>query len=428
MMLFVSTLIGFNPVWGQNSSFNVNQISYLDIDSAITPATLEYLQTQLKNIPPKSLIVIRMNTPGGLVTTTKDIIAALDSHQSPKVIWVTPAAASAASAGAIISAVADFIVMSPGTTIGAATPVGISEDLKESDGKNKVLNDLIALVSGLAEHRGRDPRPFIEMISQAKSFSDSQALQEGISLGSAQSTQDIIDLLQNKTFRRKEITYALNFSLQLDHQTYSPNLYQSVLSILAQPQLAYILFLLGIALIYFELQAPGGYIAGGLGVTSLIIAAISFQVLPLNWGAMGLIILGFILFILEIYIISYGLLSIGGIISLTLGSLFLFQTEHALIMPPQTIILSTLFSILLVMAGLTFFLFRTRKKNDYAFFSPLGKEGVVLKTSKLLPQVKIEGQIWNAVSIDPLEINDRVIVIGYDNQKLEVIVSKITRS
>lgn len=428
MMLFVSILLGFNQLQAKSEIFSVNQISYLDIDSAITPATLQYLQTKLKNIPKQSLIIIRMNTPGGLVTTTKEIISELNAHPAPKVIWVSPSGGSAASAGAIISAAADFIVMTPGSTIGAATPVGIGEDIKESDGKNKILNDLVALVESLSDMRGRDSKPFKEMITKATSFSDKQAQSRGVSLGNAESTQDVIDLLTHATFKRQDTTYSLSFSKALDYVVHEQNFYQKVLSTLAQPQLAYILFLVGIALLYFELQAPGGFIAGGLGMISLLIAAISFQVLPLNWGAMGLMILGIILFVLEIYITSYGLLSIGGVISLTLGSLFLFQAEHALILPPKAIILSTLFSILFVMAGLTFFMFKTRRKNEDAFFSPVGKAGYVLKIHPLYAQVKVEGQIWRAVSVEDLEVNDKILVTHFDDKKLELSISKITRS
>jgi len=427
-MLFVSFLLGFNEIKAQPINFSVNQISYLDIDSAITPATLEYLQTQLKNIPKHSLVIIRMNTPGGLVTTTKEIIAAINSHPAPKVIWVTPSGGSAASAGAIISSAADFIVMSPGTTIGAATPVGINEDIKESDGKNKILNDLVALVESLSNLRGRDAAPFKEMITKAKSFGDDEAIKKGVSLGRAESTQDILDLLKTTTFKRQNITYSLKLSNALDYVVHEQTLYQKILSTLAQPQLAYILFLVGIALLYFELQAPGGFIAGGLGLISLLIAAISFQVLPLNWGAMALIILGVVLFVLEIYITSYGILSIGGVISLTLGSLFLFQAEHALILPPKAVILSTLFSILFVMGFLTFFLFKTRRTNKESFFSPVGKEGVVMHKSPSHLQVKVEGQIWRAVSEDTLEENDKFVVTHYDDKKLELVISKITRS
>lgn len=427
-MLFVSILLGFNEIKAQPENFSVNQISYLDIDSAITPATLEYLQTHLKNIPKSTLVIIRMNTPGGLVTTTKEIIAALNSHPAPKVIWVTPSGASAASAGAIISAAADFIVMSPGSTIGAATPVGINEDIKESDGKNKILNDLIALVESLSTMRGRDPAPFKEMITTAKSFGASEAQKKGVSLGDAESTQDILDLLAKATFKRQGVDYTLKYSQAIDYVVHELTLYQKILSTLAQPQLAYILFLIGVALLYFELQAPGGYIAGGLGLISLVIAAISFQVLPLNWGAFALIILGIVLFVLEIYITSYGLLSVGGVISLTLGSLFLFQAEHALILPPKAVILSTLFSILIVMGGISYFFVKTRRINEDSFFSPLGKEGIILRKTPPHYQVKVEGQIWRATSEEELNENEEVVVTQYDDKKLELGISKLTRS
>lgn len=427
-MLFVSILLKVSILGAKTLDYNVHQLNYLDIDSAITPATLEYLQTNLKQIPQKGLIVIRLNTPGGLVTTTKEIISALNGHDAPKVIWVTPSGASAASAGAIISSAADFIVMTPGTTIGAATPVGINDDIKESDGKNKVLNDLVALIEGLSELRKRDAAPFRDMIRTAKSFSNVEAQKKGISIGDAQTTQELIDLLQGKIFHRKDSSYQLSFSPNLDYKQHEQTLGQEILSLLAQPQLAYILFLVGAALIYFELQAPGGFIAGSLGAISLLIAAISFQVLPLNWGALLLVILGLILFVLEIYITSYGLLTIGAIAALTLGSLFLFQPENALIVPPMNIILSTLASVIVVMVGFSLFLFKTRRKGKENFFSPLHKEGVVIDVTSQFIQVKVEGQIWRAISKDTLLINDLITVTHVDNEKLQLTIEKISRS
>ena len=141
------------------TNYDVKEIRVLSVKSAITPATLDYLSNHLGKSSENRLTIIKMNTPGGLVTTTKDIIALFAKGNHPVVVWVTPEGASAASAGAIIASGAHFIFMAPGTNIGAATPVGLGEDLKESDGRKKAMNDLTATVRSLSEVRGRPARP-----------------------------------------------------------------------------------------------------------------------------------------------------------------------------------------------------------------------------------------------------------------------------
>ena len=248
----------------------------------------------------------------------------------PVIIRVYPEGASATSAGAIISSSAHILLMSPGSNIEAATPINSDGDIKNKDVRNKTVNDLVALVSSLSEARGRSVTSFKEMVEKASSFSAEEALKKNIIDGIVSSEAEIKKVLDGLEIVFQGEKMNLRLDDKLTFIDLPMDLGQKILSFFANPSFAYILFIIGAVLIYFELQAAGGFIAGSLGAVCLILAAIGFQVLPLNLGAMGLIVLSFILFFLEVYITSYGLLAFAGLASLIFGSLFLFRTNDSL--------------------------------------------------------------------------------------------------
>lgn len=398
----------------------------MSVNSAITPATYDYLKQNFNKLPETSLIVLKLNTPGGLVTTTKDIITLVGNKKRPFVVWITPEGASASSAGAIIASAAHYIFMSPATNIGAATPVGMGQDIPESDGRKKALNDLSALVRSLSVSRGRPSAPFVKMIISAESYTAEESRKLGIIDGIISSEQDMIPFLEGKkiTIDGIETTLVIKNPLYRD---YEPTLGQKILEVLANPSTAYILFLIGVALIYFELQAPGGFIAGAIGLCFLILSGIAFQVLPLDWGSMGLILAGIVLLILEVFIVSYGILTITGLIAFIMGSLFLFHGETGYISVHYNVILSSLAGVALAVGLIVWYLFRESKKQKAPdnFFLPEGAIGHVLtRTSPTTYQVKVRGEIWRATSEDDLNINDAVEVISVDTQNLVIKIRK----
>ena len=428
-LLFV---LGLLPLLGHAENYAIKEISHLNVDSAITPATYDYLKYQFKNVPEGSLILIKMNTPGGLISTTKDIITLIGAQNKPVVVWVTPQGASAASAGAIIAASAHFIIMSSGTNMGAATPVGMGEDIKEKDGKAKALNDLKATVRSLGQSRGRPTEPFEEMIEAAKSFTDQEAFKLKIIDGVVTQETSLKDLLDQKTFQLQGKKFTLQFGPEVYSKDYPPTIGQKILNVLANPSTAYFLFLIGAALLYFEFQAPGGYIAGGLGVILLILAAISFQVLPLDWGAFALLIIGIVLLIMEIFITSYGILGVGGVISFVAGSLFLFHGESGFISVEYPILISTALGVIAALALITWYILKDKKKqhphND--FFLPIGSTGIVLSSpdgNGHEYQIKVRGEIWRGQSQDVLKVGDTIQVIEIDSEKLIAQVKKVNK-
>lgn len=408
------------------AALEIKELGFLSVNSAITPATFDYLKYNFEKIPEDTLIILKLNTPGGLVSTTKDIITMAARKKRPMVVWITPEGASATSAGAIIASAAHFIFMSPGTNLGAATPVGLGDDIKESDGRKKAMNDLKALVRSLNISRGRPSEPFEKMITDAESYSSREALQLGIIDGVISNQEELLSILNGKTIKIEGVETKLVVKSPLS-KIYEPTAGQKILEVIANPSTAYILFLIAIALIYFELQAPGGYIAGTVGVCLLILSGIAFQVLPLDWGAMGLIVTGIFLLVLEIYVVSYGLLALAGVVAFVMGSLFLFHGEAGFISVQYNVIISALTGVFTASGLIVWYLLKEKKKlkspND--FFLPIGAKGSVLrKINEYEYQVKVRGEIWNAHSTSSLMIDDQVVVTEVDSSKLTLKIQK----
>lgn len=411
-----------------DTNYNVKEIRILSINSAITPATYDYLLGHLGKASENRLTIIKMNTPGGLVSTTKDIISLFSKGNHPVVVWVTPEGASAASAGSIIASGAHFIFMSSGTNMGAATPVGLGEDIKEGDGRKKAMNDLTATVRSLTQVRGRPSQPFEQMITEAKSFTDKESLELKIIDGIVEDEGTLVKSLEGKKWKNGNTDQVLSIPESTPVKVVELSTGQKILEVLTNPSTAYFLFLLGAALIYFELQAPGGFIAGSIGATFLVLAAIAFQVLPLDWGAFSLILVGVVCLILELYITSYGLLGIAGVVSFGLGSIFLFHGEEGFISIQYPVIISTFLGILVPMSFLTWYVLKDvrKKKASPDFFVPLNSEGIVMGMKGQHYQVKVRGEIWNALGEENLIPGDPITVIEANNKQLILKIKKKT--
>lgn len=420
-------VLGLFSLSSPAEDFPVRRVKVLSVSSAITPATLDYLKQAFKSSPEDSAYLIELNTPGGLVSTTKEIITLIGESPSPVIVWITPEGASASSAGAIIASAAHAIFMSPGTNMGAATPIGLGGDIKEDDGRKKALNDLSAMVRALSEERSRNPVPYEEMIRDAKSFTDKEAFRLKLIDGISSSREDLLSELNGKSIRIKGKELTLSLSAP-DIREIAPNLGQRILSVLANPELAYLLFLLGIALIYFEFQAPGGFVAGTIGFTLLILAAMAFQVLPLHWGSLGFIILGVALLIMEIFITSYGLLSLAGLTIFVLGSLFLFKGDEGFISIEYPVLYSTLAGVTVAVGLIVWYLYRETKKSrpEENFFLPVGTRGIIMKSSGTSGMIKVRGELWRYQATEEFAPGDSAEVISVDTTDLKVRIKSIS--
>ena len=429
----ISSNLNFTSASETNSqTLNVDRILIQSVNSSINPAIYSYLKEGQKEARNKStdLILIKLNTPGGLVSTTKEIINLIGESDIPYIIWITPEGASATSAGAIIASAAHVLYMSEGTNIGAATPIQMSGDIKESDLKNKAVNDLVALVQSLSEARGRQGKLFGDMVEKASSFKAREAYKKKLVNGIINNNEELFKIMngQEIILKGQKLKIKIN-SPKLDY--FEMDLGQKILDIFADPSMAYILFLIGAALLYLELQAPGGFLAGSIGAICLILAGIGFQVLPLNFGALGLIILSFVLFILEVYITSYGILSLAGIASLIFGSLFLYRTNDAYITVSTTMIASAVTAIAIFLSGMLYFIISDRKKNkgSHVFNQLIGKHAIIITSKESAEQnqtyeyqVKISSEIWKAHSVNKYEIGSSHLVV---NQNKETLILEI---
>jgi membrane-bound serine protease (ClpP class) len=432
LLKFISLLLFFSfQNLGFTAEYEIKSLKILEINSSINPATLNYLENNLKKLSKNkgNAVVIKLDTPGGLVTTTKAIITLIGSVDYPVIIWITPEGASATSAGAIIASAAHVLVMSAGTNIGAATPVGLGKDIKKSDGKAKAINDLVALVTSLSNARGRNAKKFELMISEASSFDSQTALKDKIIDGIVNSQVDLIKFINDREVKILGELQTLKVSNFTEIKIIEMDPGQRILNIFSNPMTAYILFIIGAALLYFEFQAPGGFIAGGVGVFCLVLAGIGFQVLPLNFGALGLVILSFILFILEAYITSYGVLTLSGVAALIFGSLFLFRTENAYLDIQLPMIFSVVAAIVIYVVIIGMVIIRSRGKKQ-TFFTTVDHEGHITNCLGLDGdlynyQVKVNGEIWNTSSKTEFLLHEKVNITSQDNDKNKITIEKL---
>ena len=406
----------------------INQIYQMKIDQTINPATLSHLSALLSNARAEknSAIVIQINTPGGLVSVTKKMITEIGESGLPYIAVVGPQGASATSAGAILSAAAHHLLMYPGTNIGAATPISIQSEIPK-DSRDKAINDLVALVTSLREAKNKPTKEFKEMITTAKSFSAKEAINLEIADNFITSPNELIQLIDGKTFILNEKSIKIKISTNVQMHSIEMDLGQKILNFLASPELAYLLFLFGAALIYFELQAPGGFIAGSIGAVLLIIAGISFQVIPLNIGGFGLIVLAFVLFVLEMYITSFGLLSLAGITSMVFGSLFLFRTDDAYFELSKTLIAATTSAVVCFLSIIVFIFVKTRKRMNSNFNDQLPANGVILKIvenkdGNYIYQIKVHGEIWKATSEKVFSVGETVDIKSKNTDNMTYIL------
>lgn len=458
-ILWLFIFVNISKTYASDSTeiFKISKIYEVEINSSINPATYEHLKKVFKKLSNEQspLLLIKMTTPGGLVSTTKEILNLFGSSDFPIALWIAPEGSSATSAGALIASGAHYLFMSDGTNIGAATPISIQGDLgdkpdknkevlneiknqkpsvseKTSDGSDvraKAVNDLVALVKSLSETRGRDAESYALMIEEAKSYTAKEAKDKKIIDQIANSFEEIKTYVNNKEINLKGIKkrYSIDNNIQIEKIPYS--LSDSMLNVFSSPEVAYILFLLGAALIYFELQAPGGFIAGGFGLLCLLLSGVGFHVLPVNYAGIGLIILSFVLFILEFYIPSFGLIAIAAVAALTFGSLILFDTPDSMISLSPLVLASSIGSIVLALILLSYFLYKTRhKKTPKDFFVPVGHKGKVesIQSSEgntNFYTVKVNGVIWKAKSNEKFQVGQLIKVDSSYDGSLTLVVS-----
>jgi membrane-bound serine protease (ClpP class) len=397
-------------------------IKVLRIEETINPGTAAFLARGATQAVEEDavLLVVELDTPGGLVTSMRTMIKTIMNVPIPVVVFVSPSGAQAASAGVFVVMAADIAAMAPGTNIGAAHPVVAGgKDMDETMG-TKVVNDLVAFIKSIATRRGRNAEWAEEAVRKSVSITAEEALKLKVIDLIARDMDELLLKLEGWPIQTKEGEKKLALK-GLPVETVEENLRDKILKTISNPNIAYLLMLIGMAGLYFELSHPGAIFPGVVGGISLILAFYAFQTLSVNYAGVLLIILGAILFLLEIKVTSYGLLSVGGVICLTLGSIMLFNTGA----PGLRISWSVLIPAVLVISGffmtVAFLAMRAHMAKPRTGYQGLIGEIAVAKES-LAPDGKVfvHGELWNATSEDIVPVGSKVEVIEVENLWLKV--------
>ncbi|MBW2487308.1 MAG: nodulation protein NfeD [Deltaproteobacteria bacterium] len=389
------------------------------INDAISPGVAEYINNSIEQAENEeaACLIIELDTPGGLAESMRLIIKDILGSSVPIVVFVAPRGARAASAGVMITMAADVAAMAPGTNIGAAHPVGAGG--KDISGKmsEKVINDMVAHAKSVAEKRGRNQEWVEQAIRESVSVTETEALKENIIDLIAEDTDDLIRQLNGRKIADKG-------ELKLDKAQkviVEPSLRTNILKTISNPNIAYILLMIGLAGLYFELSHPGAIFPGVIGGISLILAFFALQTLPVNYAGMLLIALAIILFIMEMKIASYGLLSVAGVLSLLLGSLMMFKNTG----PDMGLSLKVLLPTIILISGFFVFVaglvFRAQMSKPKTGTKGLvGEIGIVKKALAPEGKVFVHGELWHARAQAEIDVNQKVRVINVVNLMLEV--------
>ena len=393
-----------------------------EVDGIINPATAKFITESIDQAVEQGgqCLIIQLDTPGGLMDSMRNIVKKFLASPIPIIVYVAPSGARAASAGVFITMAANIAAMAPGTHIGAAHPVTLGEGKESKTMSEKIVNDTVSYIKTIAKTRGRNVEWGEQAVRKSVSITEEEALKLHVIDLISPDVQDLLAKLDGKVVKFDGVTRTL-LTKGIQPRSIKMSWRYKLLDTISNPSIAYILLMLGIYGIFFELSNPGAILPGVVGGIFLILAFYALQMLPVSFAGLALILFGIILFIAEIKVVSHGLLAIGGVISLFLGSLMLIEspTEY------MRISLSVIIPAVLVSAA--FFMFAVTKAIKARLTKPTtGMEGLVGETgtvsTPIAPEgkVSIHGEFWNAMSDQKIEAGEKIQVIGVVNLKLKV--------
>ncbi len=413
-------------------------VLHIPVEGAIGAATAQLIQKGFAEAEDQkaALIVIEMNTPGGLDSAMRDIIKSILASEIPVALFVSPSGSRAASAGTYILYASHIAAMTPVSTLGAATPVSIGGDgdSEEKDGekqddssdsamRRKVINDAAAYIRSLAEERERNVEWAEKAVREAVSLSAEEALKEGVIEYIAEDLDALLKALNGQSIK---INSEKTVTLDLDNvriETFTPDWRLKFLAAISDPSIAYILLMLGIYGIVFEFLSPGFGVSGTLGAIFLLIALFGLQMLPINYAGFAFIFLGMILLIAEIFLPTFGMLGVGGLVSFVLGSILLFDTNVPGFDVPYVTIFSTAISLFLLFLFLTFYVVRsvfgsaTTVSGNEQILHSLGEATEDFQGEG---RIRLLGESWRAHSQAFIKRGQKVKVLAKTGLLLEV--------
>jgi membrane-bound serine protease (ClpP class) len=404
----------------------VAQVVKVTINDTIQPISQEYIARAIDEAhrSKAQAVLIEMNTPGGLISSTQQIINKITASPVPVIVYVTPAGSHAGSAGIFILEAADVAVMAPGTAAGAAHPVlfvGPIQIKEDDEMKRKVENDAAALMRSVTSKRGRNIAAAESAVRESKSFTEQEALAQHLIDYVASSPEDLFRQMQGKTFKRFN---GEPETINLNGQPIVPfdmTVKEHVLDTLMEPDMAFLLLVIGALALYIEFNHPGAVIPGTVGIVFILLAVFALNLLPTRFAAFGLILGAFALFAAEAKFTTHGVLTVGGIVLLTLGGLLLVDSP----IPEMRVHLLTALAVSIPFGFITAFLMSIalkarRNKVVTGVQGLVGETGVAQTTLSPQGKVFVHGELWDAVASSALPVGQLVVVRGVQGLTLQV--------
>ena len=394
----------------------------LRLEGAISPASAHFLIEGLERAEREGAecLVVELDTPGGLMESMRSMVKALLNSEVPVVAFVYPKGSRAASAGVFVTLAAHIAAMAPGTNIGAAHPVMLGGERMGKEMSEKVTNDAVAYIKAIAERRGRNQKWAEDAVRKSISSTPEEALKAGVIDVIAEDLEELLEKIDGRKVKLpsgEKVLHTKGAKIVEIRMSFRDKILQT----LSNPNIAYILLILGFYGLIFELSNPGAILPGVIGGICIILAFYALQMLPVNYAGLLLILLGLGLLIADIKVPSYGLLTVGGIVSMTLGSIMLFRTPGSFLSVSWPVILAA------VITTAAFFIFAIGMAIKARLTKPVsGKEGLVgergVARTPLEPSgmVLVHGELWQAKSDEPVGEGEEVEVVAVEGLKLKV--------
>jgi membrane-bound serine protease (ClpP class) len=409
-------------VMAQPKGASAPHVDLIVIDGTINPAVDDFIRESIGRAKSNGAraLIIQLDTPGGLLSSTRTIVKEILGAPVPVMVYVAPSGAGAGSAGVFITLSAHIAAMAPGTNIGAAHPVaGGGQEVKGVMGE-KIENFTASFSETIARQRGRNAEWAIQAVRKSVSITEKEALKLNVIDIVA---KDINDLLKQAEGRKVDLdgrsqTLSLKDVEVIRHEM---NLKDQVINIIADPNIAYLLLMAGILGLYMEFSHPGVIFPGVAGAICLILALISLQLLAFNHAGLVLILLGVALLIGEAFMPSFGVLGIGGVISLALGSFLLFDTQDSGVGVDRSIIFAAVGTLASFVLAISYLVYRSQKsKPTLGFDGMLGEIGDVRAKLNPAGKVFVRGELWNAEADGEIDMGEKVEIVGYQGLNLKV--------
>jgi len=366
-------------------------------------------------------VLIELSTPGGLVDSTRSIVQKILASPVPVIVYVAPSGARAASAGFFILEAADVAAMAPGTNTGAAHPVQFGGEKMDPTMKQKIENDAAAFMRSYVEKRGRNVQVAESAVRESKSFTDQEAVDQHLIDVIAANQTELLKTLDSRTITRFDGSKTTLHLAGKNVETLEMSLKQRILDFIMDPNVAFILFAIGMLALYVEFNHPGAVVPGVVGFVFILLAVFAFNILPTRYAAVALILASFILFALEAKLASHGVLGIGGIACMVIGALLLVDAP----IPEMRVHLLTAFAVAVPVGVITVFLvgivLRARKSKVVTGTQGLiGEIGIAQTPLRPKGKVFVHGELWNALASGEIEAGEQVRVIRVDGFTLHV--------